>query len=347
MTAVCTRKDGGQLHAVDLPADVVKRLRRPLPAVRHPLSSPRRSGDDMRISRAIPLFAVLSATLVQAQSGTLRGVEAGDVNRSVDACSDFYEFANGKWRAENPIPAAMPRWSRRWAAGEAAKDRLHEILDQVSTLAGQPKGSIEQLIGDFYGACMDEAAINSLGAKPVMPLLAEIDQLRDVASVQRMIGRLHAIGIRVPFQLVGGSDNHKPTDVIAQIYAGGLGMPDRDYYVKTEPASRRRGRSTSPTWPRSSGWPGKPMPRRWPTAVRSDGDEDRESVARQCRVARSRQPTTRCRLPICSGSRPRSTGPRTTSAGLAPAAVNVAEPRFLQAFSRHLPQNRSRTGRST
>jgi len=188
----------------------------------------------MRINRVIPVLAVLSATLVQAQSGTLRGIEVGDINRSVDACSDFYEFANGRWRAENPIPAAMPRWSRRWAAGEAAKDRLHDILDQVSALPPQPKGSVEQLIGDFYGACTDERTINAAAAKPVLPLLADIDQIRDVAAVQRMIGRFHALGIRVPFQLGGGSDNHKPSDVIAQIYAGGLGMPDRDYYLKPD-----------------------------------------------------------------------------------------------------------------
>jgi endothelin-converting enzyme/putative endopeptidase len=192
------------------------------------------TGADMQISRVMMMAAVLSATLAQPQSGQLRGVEVSDINRTADACSDFYEFANGKWRAENPIPAAMPRWSRRWAAGEAAKDRLHEILDQASALRDQPKGSIEQLIGDFYGACTDEGAINSLGVKPVTTLLGEIDQIRDVAAVQRMIGRFHAIGIRVPFQLMGGSDNHKPTDVIAQVYAGGLGMPDRDYYLKPD-----------------------------------------------------------------------------------------------------------------
>ena len=160
----------------------------------------------MRTSRVILIIAVLSATLAQAQSGTLRGIEVADINRSVDACSDFFEFGNGKWRAENPIPAAMPRWSRRWAAGEAAKDRLHEILDQVSAIPAQPKGSVEQLIGDFYGACTDQATINSLGAKPILPLLAEIDQIRDVAAVQRMIARFHAMNNR--YRIGSRPDDH-------------------------------------------------------------------------------------------------------------------------------------------
>src|SRR6478672_11691679 len=110
----------------------------------------------MRLIRTVPIMAALLVSLAQAQSGTLHGVEVADIDRSADACTDFYQFANGRWRAENPIPASMPRWSRRWAAGEAAKDRLHDILTEVSALPAQPKGSVEQLIGDFYGACTDE-----------------------------------------------------------------------------------------------------------------------------------------------------------------------------------------------
>src|SRR6188508_1395639 len=188
----------------------------------------------MRLLRIAPRIAMLSVALAQAQSGALLGIEPADIDRTADACTDFYQFANGKWRTDHPIPAAMPRWSRRWAAGESAKDRLHEILTEVSALPAQPKGSVEQLIGDFYGACTDERRINELDVKPLQPLLTEIDQVRDVAGVQRMIGRLHALGIRVPFALYGGSDNHKPTDVIAQIVASGLGMPDRDYYLKPD-----------------------------------------------------------------------------------------------------------------
>jgi endothelin-converting enzyme/putative endopeptidase len=164
-----------------------------------------------------------------------RGVEASDIDRSVDPCVDFFAYANGSWRANNPIPASMPRWSRRWAAGESTKDRLREILDQTSAASVQAKGSVEQLVGDFYGACIDEAQANRLGVKPLTPLLAEIDGIQNGADVQRVVARFHAIAIPVPFALAGESDNHTPTDVIAKLYASGLGMPDRDYYVKPEP----------------------------------------------------------------------------------------------------------------
>src|SRR3954466_14479953 len=171
----------------------------------------------MRLIRTVPIMAALLVSLAQAQSGTLRGIEVADIDRSADACTDFYQFANGRWRAENAIPASMPRGSRRWAAGEAAKDRLHDILTEVSAVPAPAKGSVEQQIGDFYAACTDETRINELGVKPIAPLLEEIGQVRDVAGVQRMIGRFHTMGIRVPFAVFAGSDNHKPTDVIAQI----------------------------------------------------------------------------------------------------------------------------------
>jgi endothelin-converting enzyme/putative endopeptidase len=188
----------------------------------------------MRISRTL---VVLSALLAAALSpdAPLKGPEPGDIDRKADPCNDFYEFANGAWRAENPIPASMPRWSRRWAAGEASKDRLKLILEEASAAKDQPKGSIDQLIGDFFGACMDESRADSLGVKPLAPLMAEIAGMKNSADVRVVISRFHAIAIPVSFALAGQSDNHNPADVIAQIFASGLGMPDCDYYVKPEP----------------------------------------------------------------------------------------------------------------
>jgi putative endopeptidase len=156
------------------------------------------------------LAAFLPTASTPTESSALRGVEIGDIDVKTAPCTDFFEFANGKWRAENPIPPSMSRWSRRWAAGETAKDKLRDILEAASRAKGA-KGSDVQLIGDFYAGCIDEAQAEQAGVKPVEPLLKEIDALRDLNDVQRMISKLHRIAIAVPFQLYGDSDVHEPS----------------------------------------------------------------------------------------------------------------------------------------
>src|SRR3982750_2679463 len=115
----------------------------------------------------IVVFVLYSFTFGQ----TLHGVNLTDMDTSVEACNDFYAYANGTWRKANPIPASMPRWSRRWQAGETAKDRLKQILDGGSVRPDWPAASVEQLIGDFYAGCMDQARIDQRGIEPIRPVL--------------------------------------------------------------------------------------------------------------------------------------------------------------------------------
>src|SRR5262249_27330676 len=122
----------------------------------------------MRVLRlGLVLILLLLPLAAAAQQAALKGPEITDMNRNVEPCTDFYEFANGAWRAANPIPAEMPRWSRRWKSSEDSKDRLKGILEEAAAVKAPPKGSTDQLIGDFYGACMDEAAIDRLGVTPL------------------------------------------------------------------------------------------------------------------------------------------------------------------------------------
>jgi|WetSurMetagenome_2_1015567.scaffolds.fasta_scaffold15112_2 putative endopeptidase len=187
----------------------------------------------MRSLRLVLLMTLVSV-LAFSEDATQRGIQTGDLNRSVNACFDFYEYANGAWRAHNPIPASMDRWSRRWQAGENNKEQLRTILDDITKKTDWPAGSVEQLVGDHYASCMNESRINQLGIKPVEPLLNQIEGMKNASDVQRMIRQLHKIGIFAPFGLYGQSDNHNPNQVIAYVSAGGLGLPDRDYYLKTE-----------------------------------------------------------------------------------------------------------------
>src|ERR1043165_6579924 len=103
----------------------------------------------MPIVRTTLALALLSTSLL-AQSPTLHGIATADLDRKAEPCTDFFEFANGAWRAANPIPASMTRWSRRWQAGDNAKGNLKEILDALPK--ENPKGSVEPQLADYYGA---------------------------------------------------------------------------------------------------------------------------------------------------------------------------------------------------
>ena len=186
-------------------------------------------------SRLVAVLLAVSAGIgVYAQQAPQKGIETGDLDRKVKPCNDFYNFANGSWRASNPIPTSMDRWSRRWKAGEENKDQLRTILEQLAADKSAPRGSTAQQTGDFYAACTNVKAIDAAGVKPVTPYLAAIDAIQDLAGLQKEIEELQAVGLQVPFGFGSTQNVHAPTDVIADVGASGLGLPDRDYYVKTE-----------------------------------------------------------------------------------------------------------------
>lgn len=179
-------------------------------------------------------FTVILAAQTPATTAAQRGVFVEDIDKSVSACTDFFQYSNGAWRAANPIPASMPRWSRRWAAGERNKEQLRAILEDESKRHDWPKGSIDQQIADFYGSCMDTTRVNAAGMKPIKPLLDEIDSINSKATLQKTIADLHNLEIYVPFGITATQNPHEPTTVFAQVFASGLGLPDRDYYLKPD-----------------------------------------------------------------------------------------------------------------
>ncbi len=194
----------------------------------------------MRICQAwlstLCFFVLLaSSSFLFSQSEPLHGIDLSDLDRKAEPCDDFYAFANGTWRANNAIPASMTRWSKRWQAGETSKEKLRDILEATSAEKNAPKGSNEQIIGDYYGACMDVPRVNARGMAPIAPLFTKIDAARDIAALQTVLFEMHDILVQVPFNFGSAQDPHKPSWVLADIGAGGLALPDRDYYLKPEP----------------------------------------------------------------------------------------------------------------
>jgi putative endopeptidase len=178
--------------------------------------------------------ALCFATATLAASAAQHGIDTADMDKSAQACTDFFAYANGTWRKDHPIPDYMDRWSKRWESGETNKEHVRDILADLSKKSDWPSGSSEQLSGDFYAACMDESQVNALGLKPAQPMLDEIGAIKTKADVEHTISHLHDVGIGAPFVLYAAQDLHDPTQMVANISAGGLGMPDRDYYLKTE-----------------------------------------------------------------------------------------------------------------
>ena len=182
----------------------------------------------------VVLLVLATGTMCSAQGQSLKGIETSDLDRTVKPCDNFFDFSNGTWRRQNPIPASMDRWSRRWQAGEVNKDQLRTILDNLSAMPGQPKGSTAQLTGDFYAACINKKAVDAAGITPLKKYLDQIDAIQDLVGLQKELRELQAMGVQVPFVFSGTQNPLSPNDIIADVGAGGLGLPDRDYYVKSE-----------------------------------------------------------------------------------------------------------------
>lgn len=169
-----------------------------------------------------------------AQSpGQMSGFDINALDRKVDPCTDFYQFACGAWMAKNPIPPDQASWGRFNELYERNQMILRRILEKYSS--NDPKRTaVEQKIGDYYSACMDESKINAEGLRPLQPELQRIAALNSKSELAPEIAHLHQLGVNSLFDFSSGQDAKDANQVIAQADQAGLGLPDRDYYLKTD-----------------------------------------------------------------------------------------------------------------
>jgi len=167
------------------------------------------------------------------------GFNVADLDRTSDACVNFFQFADGGWRAKNEIPAAYPAWGNAYELNERNRDVLHQILEDAAKNTSAPGGSNEEKVGDFYASCMDEGAIESAGMQPLEPEFERIDAIADGAGLQAEIERLQSFNVNAPFAVGSDQDFKNSTQVIGEIDQSGLGMPDRDYYTKDDAKSKQ------------------------------------------------------------------------------------------------------------
>jgi putative endopeptidase len=182
----------------------------------------------------LTILALLFALCAAAQPGT--GFSTANMDMTANPCIDFYQYACGTWMANNPIPPDQSRWGTSDSLGDRNRAVLRAILEKASV--EEPKRSaVEQKIGDYYASCMDEAGINKLGIKPLEPDLKRIDAIRSKEAIVDALVQLHLVGVGAFFNFSSEPDAKNSKQMIAGADQGGLGLPDRDYYLKNDPKS--------------------------------------------------------------------------------------------------------------
>ncbi len=160
------------------------------------------------------------------------GLDVKAMDRTVDPCEDFYRYSCGGWIASNPIPPDQTRWRVYQKLQHDNERFLWGLLEQAAT-PSPDRAPVQRLIGDYYFSCMDEATVEKTGFSPLAPTLDRIAALRSVKDLPALLAREHLelFGTDVLFGYGSNQDFADSDQVIGFAVAGGLGLPDRDYYT--------------------------------------------------------------------------------------------------------------------
>ncbi len=187
-----------------------------------------------RILLAFLLTASAASFSQSASSATPgAGFSVDNIDKSVDPCVDFYQYACGNWIKKAEIPGDRPAWQSFSELDERNLAIERGILEKAAA-GGASRNAIDQKIGDLYGSCMDEKAVDARGIAPVKPELERIAAAKDKGALIDELAHLRLVGGTSLFAFYAASDLHNADNVIAYIDQGGLSLPDRDYYVKDD-----------------------------------------------------------------------------------------------------------------
>jgi putative endopeptidase len=176
-------------------------------------------------------------SLGRAQQTQTHGVNRAYMDTTCSACADFYSFANGAWMSSATIPAAYSGVGAQREMIDRNQEALRRVLERAAAGAANEKNATLRKVGAFYATCMDSARAEREGLRPIADELRRIDAVRTREDLRRAIGRLGTLGVTAPFWFGSQADPKASRMAIGILYQDGLGLPDRDYYLKTDPAS--------------------------------------------------------------------------------------------------------------
>ncbi|NYF79271.1 M13 family metallopeptidase [Granulicella arctica] len=204
----------------------------------------------MRVRSLVPVF-LLSSGLCFGQAILVADMPSGPVkepakpisfdlsaiDKTADPCTDFYQYACGNWKKNNPIPADQTRWGR---FNELAERNNYLLYQDLKAAADAPKTPLQKKYGDYFAACMNVDEANKLGAKPIEPALGKVAAFEDKAKLAMLVTELSRHdGVRLFFGFGSDQDQKDSTKQIGEFEQGGLSLPDRDYYLKDDARSAK------------------------------------------------------------------------------------------------------------
>jgi putative endopeptidase len=304
---------------------------------------------------ALPLAALLAlvepfSARVSAQAKPASGVEIDALDRKTDPCNDFYQFACGGWIARNPVPADRRSWGRFQEVQDRNLAILRRILEspaeegdpstlREATSSGSSRASSRddrKKAADYYAACMDESKIEANGLAPIGSDLATIEEWLNPDDLPVLVAHLHEYGVPALFRFGSDTDLDDATQEIADVDQVRFGLPDRDYYVKTDEASAELRRKYVATIARMFTLAGAPADKAAADAAAVMNVETALASAALDRVKRRDPAATHHKMGLNELQRmtPNFQWRKYASAAGAPAilAINVSVPDYLKAM---------------
>jgi putative endopeptidase len=189
-----------------------------------------------KLLTTIGVAALLVGTAAMLED-KIKGIDSAAIDKNVNPGEDFYRYANGNWIANNPVPSTESRWSSFNIVSERNNETLRQILEEAASDVKAPAGSTKQKVGTFYRIYMDTLKRDQQGSAPVKPLFDKINSISSKSDLIKVVADFHKKGIRGFFNFYISQDLKNSTSYIVYVSQGGLGLPDRDYYTKTDKKS--------------------------------------------------------------------------------------------------------------